>query len=157
MQHLLTTDALSWSVLSCIRLTEEDTTSSSRIFIKILFQDLSENLGLMSLNQRLQEPTLQMFFAGIFPKVCPHAAAFLLHLCRHLPVPPCRFASQASSLQVPPYAAALPLKLFQHLRVFTFFCEHVQQHPTFEHWAGTSHRVSFCITHKCQAWLPLLA
>ena len=71
LQHLLTTDAISWSVLACIRLTEEDTTSSSRIFIKILFQDLSENLGLMSLNQRLQEPTLQMFFGGIFPKVPP--------------------------------------------------------------------------------------
>ena len=36
--HLLATDALPWSVLSCIRLTEEDTTSSSRIFIKYLFQ-----------------------------------------------------------------------------------------------------------------------
>ncbi len=36
--HLLVTDALPWSTLSCIRLTEEDTTSSSRIFIKYLFQ-----------------------------------------------------------------------------------------------------------------------
>ena len=38
--HLLGTDALPWHVLSYIRLTEEDTTSS-RIFIKILFQVLS--------------------------------------------------------------------------------------------------------------------
>ncbi|KAG6682846.1 hypothetical protein I3843_13G143300 [Carya illinoinensis] len=37
--HLLGTDALPWHVLAYIRLTEEDTTSSSRIFIKILFQD----------------------------------------------------------------------------------------------------------------------
>ena len=36
--HLLATDAISWGVLQAIRLTEEDTTSSSRIFIKILFQ-----------------------------------------------------------------------------------------------------------------------
>jgi pre-mRNA-splicing factor CWC22 len=36
--HLLGTDALPWNVLGYIRLTEEDTTSSSRIFIKILFQ-----------------------------------------------------------------------------------------------------------------------
>lgn len=36
--HLLGTDALPWHVLAYIRLTEEDTTSSSRIFIKILFQ-----------------------------------------------------------------------------------------------------------------------
>lgn len=39
--HLLGTDALPWHVLSYIRLTEEDTTSSSRIFIKILFQVFS--------------------------------------------------------------------------------------------------------------------
>ncbi|KAG6682849.1 pre-mRNA-splicing factor CWC22 homolog isoform X2 [Carya illinoinensis] len=37
--HLLGTDALPWHVLAYIRLTEEDTTSSSRIFIKILFQN----------------------------------------------------------------------------------------------------------------------
>lgn len=36
--HLLATDAISWSVLQNIKLTEDDTTSSSRIFIKILFQ-----------------------------------------------------------------------------------------------------------------------
>lgn len=36
--HLMATDAISWGVLQVIRLTEEDTTSSSRIFIKILFQ-----------------------------------------------------------------------------------------------------------------------
>ena len=36
--HLLATDSVSWGVLDCIRITEEDTTSSSRIFIKILFQ-----------------------------------------------------------------------------------------------------------------------
>lgn len=36
--HLLGTDALPWHCLAYIRLTEEDTTSSSRIFIKILFQ-----------------------------------------------------------------------------------------------------------------------
>eukprot|EP00882_Tetradesmus_deserticola_P030722 GHRQ01034631.1.p1 GENE.GHRQ01034631.1~~GHRQ01034631.1.p1 ORF type:complete len:110 (-),score=46.69 GHRQ01034631.1:193-522(-) len=36
--HLLSVDGISWGVLGCIRLTEEDTTSSSRIFIKYLFQ-----------------------------------------------------------------------------------------------------------------------
>jgi len=40
--HLLATDALPWAVLSVIRLTEDDTTSSSRIFIKIMFQELAE-------------------------------------------------------------------------------------------------------------------
>ena len=36
--HLMHTDAMSWSCLEYIQLNEDDTTSSSRIFIKILFQ-----------------------------------------------------------------------------------------------------------------------
>lgn len=36
--HLLATDAISWEVIDSVRLTEDDTTSSSRIFIKVLFQ-----------------------------------------------------------------------------------------------------------------------
>lgn len=56
--HLLYTNGVEWSCLSAIRLTEEDTTSSSRIFIKILFQDLAENLGLESLTKKLQEDTV---------------------------------------------------------------------------------------------------
>ncbi|KAJ8320012.1 hypothetical protein KUTeg_001599 [Tegillarca granosa] len=54
--HLLHTDAISWQVISCIKLNEEDTTSASRIFIKILFQELSEYLGLPKLNERLKDP-----------------------------------------------------------------------------------------------------
>ena len=54
--HLLFTDAISWEVLNCVRLTEEDTNSSSRIFIKILFQELSEYMGLQKLNDRVKDP-----------------------------------------------------------------------------------------------------
>lgn len=54
--HLLFTDAISWAVLQTVKLNEEDTTSSSRIFIKILFQELSEYMGLASLNARLKDP-----------------------------------------------------------------------------------------------------
>ena len=62
--HLLHTDALPWSILECIHLTEEETTSSSRIFIKILFQELAEYLGLQKLNARLQDPFLTLYFIG---------------------------------------------------------------------------------------------
>ena len=43
-------------MLETIRLTEEDTTSSGRVFIKVLFQDLSEYMGLSKLNDRLIDP-----------------------------------------------------------------------------------------------------
>ena len=44
--HLLGTDGLPWTCLEYIKLNETDTTSSSRIFIKVLAQELSESLGM---------------------------------------------------------------------------------------------------------------
>ena len=52
--HLMHTDALAWTCLEYIQLNEDDTTSSSRIFIKILFQEISEYLGLPKLKERLE-------------------------------------------------------------------------------------------------------
>ncbi|KAI3967726.1 hypothetical protein MKX01_039636 [Papaver californicum] len=57
--HFLATDALHWHVLAYVRLTEEDTTSSSRIFIKILLQELFSinfftSIGLGGIIENLQ-------------------------------------------------------------------------------------------------------
>ncbi|KAI3944860.1 hypothetical protein MKW92_022528 [Papaver armeniacum] len=76
--HLLGTDALPWHVLAYVRLTEEDTTSSSRIFVKILFQELSQHLG-MKLNERLSEPTMQDSLESIFPKDNPKNTRFSIN------------------------------------------------------------------------------
>ncbi|XP_068656524.1 uncharacterized protein [Aristolochia californica] len=77
--HLLGTNALPWHVLAYIRLTEEDTTSSSRIFIKILFQELSEHLGIRLLNERLTDPDMQESFESIFPKDNPKNSRFSIN------------------------------------------------------------------------------
>ncbi|KAJ9565999.1 hypothetical protein OSB04_001965 [Centaurea solstitialis] len=77
--HLLGTDALPWHVLAYIRLNEEDTTSSSRIFIKILFQELSESLGIRLLNERLNDPTMQADFESIFPRDNPKNSRFSIN------------------------------------------------------------------------------
>lgn len=65
--HMLSSDAIGWHVLSIVHLNEEETTSSSRIFIKILFQDLSEALGMAKLQARLKDDMLRPSFDGIFP------------------------------------------------------------------------------------------
>ncbi|CAF0826937.1 unnamed protein product [Adineta ricciae] len=77
--HLLVTDAISWGVLRCIRLTEEDTTSSSRVYIKNLFLELAEFLGLTKLNNRLTDPTLTEYFEGIFPRDNPKNTRFSIN------------------------------------------------------------------------------
>jgi len=54
--HLLATDAISWQVLQEVKLTETDTTSSGRIFIKVLFQQLVEIMSLAKVYERTADP-----------------------------------------------------------------------------------------------------
>jgi pre-mRNA-splicing factor CWC22 len=66
--HLLGTDAISWAPLAEIVLSEASTTSASRIFIKYLFQELSEHLGLRAFAARLAAPDAAPHVAGLFPR-----------------------------------------------------------------------------------------
>ncbi|CRG86441.1 hypothetical protein PISL3812_03447 [Talaromyces islandicus] len=77
--HILSNDAVGWHVLSMIHMNEEETTSSSRIFIKILFQDLAEHLGLPKLRERLIDPVLRPSFDGLFPLDNPRNTRFSIN------------------------------------------------------------------------------
>lgn len=77
--HLLSASAIGWHVLSSIHLNEEDTTSSSRIFIKILFQDLAEALGMATLQTRLKDDFLRSSYEGIFPMDNPRNTRFSIN------------------------------------------------------------------------------
>ncbi|KAK4234697.1 hypothetical protein C8A03DRAFT_37513 [Achaetomium macrosporum] len=77
--HLLASDAIGWHVLSVIHLNEEETTSASRIFIKILFEDLQENLGTAKLKARMSDETLQPSLQGIFPHDNPRNIRFAIN------------------------------------------------------------------------------
>lgn len=74
--HMLSTDAIGWHVMSVIHMNEEETTSSSRIFIKILFQDLGEHLGLPKLQERMRDEILRSSFEGLFPTDNPRNTRF---------------------------------------------------------------------------------
>ncbi len=65
--HLLCSDAISWEVFRHVRLTEDDTTASTRIFLKVLLQDMSENLGIGSLMERIQDEKYANALSGVFP------------------------------------------------------------------------------------------
>merc|ERR1711941_147224 len=54
-------------------------TSSSRIFIKVIFQELSEQWGIKKLSERLKEPELQQYFGGLFPKDHPKNMRFSIN------------------------------------------------------------------------------
>jgi pre-mRNA-splicing factor CWC22 len=63
---LIGSDAISWEVLLCIRLTIEDTTSSGRIFVKILFQEMVENFGIRNLHEKVCDPSRSTSMQNIF-------------------------------------------------------------------------------------------
>ncbi|KAI9831052.1 MAG: pre-mRNA-splicing factor cwc22, partial [Thelocarpon superellum] len=77
--HLLSSDAIGWHVMSIVHLNEDETTSSSRIFVKILFQDLAESLGMVKLQERLRDDFLQQSFDGLFPKDHPRNTRFSIN------------------------------------------------------------------------------
>lgn len=53
--HLMYTDSIPWTCLRAVTLTEEATSASSRIFVKILFLEIASNLGLKNLVARLSD------------------------------------------------------------------------------------------------------
>ncbi|KAJ3100931.1 pre-mRNA-splicing factor cwc22 [Phlyctochytrium planicorne] len=89
--HLLASDALSWNVFTLVRLTEQDTTSASRIFIKILFEELNGAMGLKRLHDRLNDENMVVsvetesgtvsrgVFDGLFPKDNPRNTRFAIN------------------------------------------------------------------------------
>jgi len=68
--HLLHTDSVPWSCLKIIHLNEEETTSSSRIFVKILIQEMAEAMGIARLKERFEpnDPELLEWYKGMFPR-----------------------------------------------------------------------------------------
>ncbi|VDM56740.1 unnamed protein product [Angiostrongylus costaricensis] len=79
ISHLLFTDAINWTIFSDVRLTESDTTSSGRIYLKYIFQELCESMGLAKLYERISDPTLQTAFAGLFPRDNPQNTRFAIN------------------------------------------------------------------------------
>ncbi len=77
--HLLHTDAIPWAVLEVIHLNQDETTSSSRIFIKNVFLEIAEFMGLAKLRERISEPELQPYLGGLLPKDNPRDTRFSIN------------------------------------------------------------------------------
>ncbi|ESK85337.1 pre-mrna-splicing factor cwc22 [Moniliophthora roreri MCA 2997] len=77
--HMLATDAISWMVFECVKVNEDDTTSSSRIFIKIMMQEMMESMGLKTLAERFKDPEVKKGCEGMFPMDVPKNTRFSIN------------------------------------------------------------------------------
>jgi len=58
-------------------MNEDDTTSSSRIFVKIMTQEVTESMGLTTLKERFSDPEIKALCTGMFPLDNPKKHALL--------------------------------------------------------------------------------
>ncbi|PPQ82393.1 hypothetical protein CVT25_008354 [Psilocybe cyanescens] len=77
--HLISTDSISWMVFECVKINEDDTTSSSRIFVKIMMQEMMESMGLKNLAERFKDPEVSQGCAGMFPMDIPKNTRFSIN------------------------------------------------------------------------------
>ncbi|PWN91639.1 MIF4G-domain-containing protein [Acaromyces ingoldii] len=84
---IVAADAISWACFSIVHMTEEDTTSSSRIFFKILIGEMKEKLGMKALVDRFKEPTMQEYYVNMMPKTDPKSTRFAINFYTSIGIP----------------------------------------------------------------------
>ncbi|KAF6758729.1 MIF4G-domain-containing protein [Ephemerocybe angulata] len=77
--HLFASDAINWACFECVKMNEDDTTSSSRIFIKILMTEMMESMGLATLKERFQDPEVKRACSSMFPMDNPKNTRFSIN------------------------------------------------------------------------------
>jgi len=77
--HLFANDAISWTAFQVIKMNEDDTTSSSRIFVKIMMQEVTESMGLPTLKERFADPEVKALCTGMFPLDNPKNTRFSIN------------------------------------------------------------------------------
>lgn len=77
--HLIASDSISWIVFEAIKMNEDDTTSSSRIFVKIMMTEIQEAMGLKTLVERFQDPEVKSCCRYMFPMDNPKNTRFAIN------------------------------------------------------------------------------
>ncbi|CAN6654509.1 hypothetical protein TRVA0_027S01002 [Trichomonascus vanleenenianus] len=77
--HVLASDGLGWEVFEVVKMTEEDSTSATRIYIKALFEEMKRELGIPKLVSRFKEEYLQPYLVNMFPVTRPSETRFAIN------------------------------------------------------------------------------
>ncbi|KAG8526839.1 pre-mRNA-splicing factor cwc22 [Bacidia gigantensis] len=115
--HMLSTDAISWKILQVVSLSEDDTTSSSRIFLKILVQDMTEQLGMTEVQKRFKDDLMRSHFEGLFPTDTPRNTRFAINYFTSIGMGALTEDMREHLKSAPPPAAVMPAALARHDRV----------------------------------------
>jgi hypothetical protein len=65
--YLFSKDIIDWRILCVIRLTEADTNSAQRVFLRILMEELAQNLSFEGIVRKFAEPEVSESIKELFP------------------------------------------------------------------------------------------
>lgn len=65
--HLFASDYIGFESFEIVHMNQEESTASSRIFVKFIFSELVMDIGIKELKERLNEPYIQPFLKNMFP------------------------------------------------------------------------------------------
>jgi pre-mRNA-splicing factor CWC22 len=103
---LLCADALPWSIFGLVVLSEEETTSSSRIFLKYVLLELAQTLTIAGVNERFQDERLRPFLSGLLPSEVPANMRFSINFFTAIGLGPLTDGMRAGLRQIPLQKAA---------------------------------------------------
>lgn len=103
---LLCGDALPFSIFGVVVLCEEETTSSSRIFLKYLFLEMAHTLTVPDLDKRFQDERLQPYLSGVFPSEAPATLRFAINFFTAIGLGPLTDGMRARLREIPNQKAA---------------------------------------------------
>ena len=63
--HLFADYATSRAVLQVIKMNEDDTTSPSRVFVKLIMQEVTESMGLPTIKERFADAEIKALCSGM--------------------------------------------------------------------------------------------
>ncbi|ELP85312.1 cell cycle control protein cwf22, putative [Entamoeba invadens IP1] len=65
--HLFSSNAIEWNLFRFVIITEDETTSSSRVFLKIMLQDMFETMGMKEFTAKILGANVKEYVRGMFP------------------------------------------------------------------------------------------
>jgi pre-mRNA-splicing factor CWC22 len=103
---LLCSDVLPWSIFSVAVLSEDETTSSSRIFLKYILLELSQTLTLGEVGRRFADERLKRYVSGLFPSTIPANMRFAINFFTAIGLGPLTDGMRAQLRELPLQNAA---------------------------------------------------
>lgn len=103
---LLCSDAMPWNIFGVVVLSEDETTSSSRIFLKHVVQEISRTLTLPVMKERLQDERLRPYLNGLMPSTVPVNMRFAINFFTAVGLGPLTDDMRAKLREIPLQSAA---------------------------------------------------